>query len=118
MFTTQDFLSVNHFSSSEEALNFKGYEGQWLELTKARLESSGRTLTFAVPKLEQAKKTAGGAFVYKISNKVYQSPESFKLKSFELQAEFRDYDDDYSGLFFWTHGYVLHDKATFTCVVL
>jgi hypothetical protein len=120
LIATPEVSQLYTFDSSTEAEDYQGPEGDRADLYKAKLESDGKNKTFALPSLEHTKKVAGSALVYKVASKVFQNPADFKGtgKTFELRAENRDYDDDYSGVFFWTHGYVVKDRATFTCVVL
>lgn len=102
------------FDSREEAVNFRGADDANRSLVTYVLEETrGRDATFANPTLEEAKRRADGAMVFKIRNDILSGRN--RAQQFDLKIEYRDYDDDYTGLFYLIHGYVVHSRAKYRC---
>ncbi len=120
LIATPEASQMYSFDSRDEAQNFSGVDESQLQLYTAKLESKDKWNRFAVPSIEQTKASAGSNLVYRIKNKVFQNPNAFRGTgaTFEVEAEYRDYDDDYNTVYFYVHGYVIKDRGTFTCVVL
>jgi len=102
------------FDNLIDALKFGGGDGKLKEFYSSRLESAKTQRVYARPSLQEAKSSAGTTEVLKINNSVFKNPRS----SFKVKVEIRDFDDDYSGLFYLIHGYVIKDKAEYLCRVL
>ncbi len=110
-----------NFTKLEEATAFEAPTDRDIrEIYTGKLEEEmGRSRTYARPILEHARKTYGSATVMKVRNAVIKKQSELSAGSvFGLEVEHRDYDSDYSGLFYWLNGYVVKAKGQFNCTVL
>lgn len=100
------------------ALIYEGAdEAQRSIYTSMLEEKNGAHRTYSKPSIQEAIRRADSAIIHKVLNEVVDNPEKYRTenRSFTLEVEDRDYDDDYQEFDSIFLGYHRRDKASYIC---